>query len=127
MASQDKYAFQIIGGPSKFDLMVSLFEGNPQHRRTVAFKLEGLWQDINVAITGVEQEDGSGESWNFSGWVMGEPKAHVRGYYASRGRSGYFHFVVPTRVSLEGGTSTETVDETEEKKLSVALDKLRKK
>ncbi len=126
MASQhDKYQFNVIGGPNKFDLMVSLFEGNPKHRKTVAFKLEGFRQDINVAITSVEQEDGSGESWNITGWVMGEPSAHVRAYYSSHGRSGFFTFITPTRVSLEGGTRTETVDVAEDKKLSDKLDRLR--
>jgi hypothetical protein len=126
MTSQNnRYAFNIVGGPSKFDLMVSLFEGNPHCRRTVAFKLEGLRQEINVAITGIQQADGSGESWNFDGWVLGEPHAHVKGYYGSHGRAGYFHFIVPFTVSWNGGKRTETVDTEGEKKLSEALDKLR--
>lgn len=129
MASQntDKYAFNVVGGPSKFDLMVSLFEGNPQHRRTVAFKLEGLRQEVHVAITGVQQEDGSGESWNIEGWVKGEPSAHVKAYYTSRGRSGYFRFIIPINSCWDNEKQVfvETVDTAEEKKLSDALDGLR--
>jgi hypothetical protein len=125
MASQntDKYAFNVVGGPSKFDLMVSLFEGNPKDRRTVAFKLEGLRQEIKVAITGVQQEDGSGESWNIEGWVMGEPSAHVKVYYCSRGRSGFFRFVIPTNLCWNDDKQVfvETVDVAKEKKLSDAL------
>lgn len=127
MASQntDKYEFHITGGPNKFDIMVSLFEGNPQHRRTVEFELAGLRKNVKVAITGVQQESGSGESWNIEGWVMDGPSAHVECYYNSYGRSGHFKFVVPTRVSLEGGRWIETINAEGEQKLATALNRLR--
>ena len=126
MASHRKsFDFRIIGGPSKFDLMVSLFEGNPENRTVVAFKLGGLRQDINVAITGIRQEDGSGESWIFEGWVVGEPSAQVKGHYGSRLRGGIFNFLVPIIGRLEDGNVIGTIDEAEEKKISDALDKLR--
>lgn len=127
MASQntDKYAFSITGGPSKFDLMVSLFEGNPKVRKTVSFKLEGLRREIQVAITGVQQEDGSGESWNIEGWVMGEFRANVKAYYSSRSRSGHFRFVVPIHSRIENGEQVDIIDVDGDKRLSYMLDHIR--
>lgn len=44
----------IIGGPSKWDLMVSLFEGNPSFlRHTVRFTFVER-KNMEVAVTGVE-------------------------------------------------------------------------
>lgn len=101
--TQDKLSFNVVGGPSKFDLMLSLFDGNKDPRRTVEFQLEGARRPITVGITMVQQEDGSGESWNFRGWVSGDDPTnsmfalnlHVDGYFSTRGRKGYITFEVP--------------------------------
>ncbi len=129
MASQDdKYTFPITDGPSKFDLMVSLFEGCPSHRKFVTFELAGLAHLIPVAITCVEQKDGSGESWNIKGWARTDTvQAHVEGYYASRGRKGLLKFVVPTHNCWkdERRGFVSTVDAEGERKLAAQLSSLR--
>ena len=57
---------QIEDGPSKFDLMTSLFVWKPQRHR-VRFKTPGA--EFEAAITSCEAEDGSGESWNLKGFI----------------------------------------------------------
>ncbi len=98
MASQtDVRSFSIVNGPSKFDFMVSLFEGNHRPRRTVNFRLAGFTEEVPVAITAVQQEDGSGESWNWEGNLhLSTAKSYqVKGYFGTKGRCGHFHFIVP--------------------------------
>jgi hypothetical protein len=94
MTSQDKLFFNIVNGPSKFDLMLSLFDGNKTPRRTVDFHLEGVKTRIQVAITEIQQEDGSGESWNFEGHTQ-NPFMHfqVCGYFSTSGRTGTLNFL----------------------------------
>ncbi len=58
----------INNGPSKFDLMASLFTRKPQ-KPTVSFKPEHGTIEYTATITGVSEEDGSGESWNVSGYL----------------------------------------------------------
>jgi hypothetical protein len=82
--------FDIVNGPSKFDLMVSLFDNNAKPRRTVRFFLDH-GHELDVAITMIQQEDGSGESWNFTGtatYADGGTSFHVRGYFGTRSRKG---------------------------------------
>lgn len=115
MTTQKTIDFPIVGGPGKFDIMVSLFEGNPENRHTVEFTLETtygpnpLTTKLKVAVTGVQQEDGSGESWNISGWVSNGPRAHFKCYYSSRNRHGNFSFIIPTkqRIDMDKGVITE--------------------
>lgn len=80
---------KIVNGPSKFDLMISLFSGSNASttRRTVTFVLEASGDESSVTalIESVEREDGSGESWNFEGSQLGH---WVRGYYNSRSQTG---------------------------------------
>jgi hypothetical protein len=87
--------FNIVNGPSKFDLMVSLFEGNPESRRTVKFVVED-GREANVAITMIKQEDGSGESWMYEGdgnFLGGRIRFRMNGYFSSRARSGTLSIV----------------------------------
>lgn len=98
---------QISGGPSKFDLMVSLFEGNKTPRKTIRFKVDSgrrnpvgprnseesaiIHSDMDVGITAVEQEDGSGESWMFQGYVVSTFRpGRIQGYYSTKTRTGWF-------------------------------------
>lgn len=57
----------LINGPSKFDLMLALFDWKP-HRKVEVTGQAG--QKFVLWITGVSAEDGSGESWNLSGTVL---------------------------------------------------------
>ena len=89
---EDPFRLDIVDGPSKFDIMISLFDSNRRHRRTVPFSLRSLRLKLDVAITSVQQEDDSGESWNIEGWVTDGLTANVKGYYNSRRREGNFRF-----------------------------------
>ncbi len=82
----------IIDGPSKFDLVISLFHGDSQKTRTeVLFYLEknpGLL--VPTMIDSVKREDGSGEKWLFKGYVRaGDFHGKVRGYYDTQLRRGW--------------------------------------
>ena len=102
MASQ----FKISGGPSKFDLMVSVFEGNPTPRKEVIFTVltgvtsgppgrqPAFTKPVEVAITSIEQEDGSGESWIFKGNAptTTDRIRKASGYYSSKTRQGHIDF-----------------------------------
>lgn len=87
----------IADGPGKFDLMVSLFEGNRVPRTRVAFKVDndnlgnGTTQSVlEVAITMVAQEDGSGEAWLFEGYVHSGKRGKIHGFYSSQTRTGWY-------------------------------------
>ena len=82
--------YLITNGPSKFDLMLSLFDGNKKPRRTVTFQIQGGPGEIEVAVTMVRQEDGSGESWLFGGHCHNSiPTLNVNGYFNTRSRKGW--------------------------------------
>jgi len=85
--------FNIAGGPGKFDLMVSLFEGNYQTQKWVEFQVRrgnDIREKISlilVKITGMAREDGSGESWNIT---FCESNNRVgSGYYSIQTRKGF--------------------------------------
>ena len=91
-------AFKIVDGPSKFELMVSLFHGN-SHRRpqnNVTFRITApLATHCCVQIDEISREDGSGECWNFCGYAEGiRAEARlIKGFYSTRTRKGTFEVV----------------------------------
>lgn len=88
-------ALSIANGPDLMKLVFSLAEGNPTPRKKVTFKLEGLNPDCEVAITGLKQEDGSGNSWIFEGYCTswaGRLSGEVHGLYDSQIRRGWLHW-----------------------------------
>jgi hypothetical protein len=100
--------FVITDGPSKWDLMVSLFEGNKTPRTRVRFTVENypspggllITAEIDVGIVAIQQEDGSGESWNFQGCTnhtyTNKQVGVIRGYYSTRCRRGSYEFMSQT-------------------------------
>lgn len=93
--------FNITDGPSKFDLMVALFDGDCRHRRMVRFSLEdpeaspkyGDIPDHEFVINGFTREDGSGESWNFTGYYPGSSQgAPCKGTFSTQIRKGWIEF-----------------------------------
>lgn len=97
----------IVNGPSKFDLMVSLFEGSPSPRTTVRFELQSVMPppdlmgpgyeiykltNMEVAITSVAQDGGSGECWHIEGHDT-EANRRVKGTYSSQRRHGIIHYL----------------------------------
>jgi hypothetical protein len=89
MTSTNEYA--IIAGPSKFDLMASLFEG-----KRVIFTVMSKGGKLKIKFHGklynVGIEDGSYDSWLIrfygSSIAKNEPVTYD-GYYCTRTRKGY--------------------------------------
>lgn len=83
--------FNVVSGPSKFDLMLSTFE-----RKVVQFQLRqpgtSYAPQLNMIVLGTTQEDGSCENWNLTGYVTDGPMKSVNfsGFYTTKNRSGTF-------------------------------------
>ncbi len=83
----------ISGGPSKFDLMLSLLDGSNAAgtRRRVSFMVDDIGE-IEVVVNRLSREDGSGESWNFEGFAQTFGPSYsydkVEGYFSTRSRRG---------------------------------------
>lgn len=88
----------ITGGPSREELFDSLRLYRPGSPYTVIFTVEKSTK-YRIVITALEREDGSGQSWNFKGFVeyrhpMDQRPKNVRGSYNSRTRrQGTIEFV----------------------------------
>lgn len=83
---------KIIDGPSKWNLMLSLFDGDSLHRRPVFFFTDapapnGLAPRVEVYINIIEREDGSGENWNFDGCL--KDSTRVKGFFSTSRRRGW--------------------------------------
>lgn len=92
----------IIQGPSKFDLMLALFDRKVNNPRHVDFKLSGGNVTTFVVINGVEVEDGSGENWIFKGYAKNatatdhqgaKTSSTCFGFYRTDTRKGWIEFV----------------------------------
>ena len=89
---------QITNGPCKLDLMLALFDANNTRPRPVVFVVAGEGQlcpgPVEVQISSVEREDGSGESFNLKGrWDFRSLSGlsisyNVEGYYSTKTRTG---------------------------------------
>ncbi len=87
----------ITNGPSKFDLMNALPDGDSKNRRTIKFTIleengPNLLPFISepITINRLEPEDGSGESWLFEGWYG--KNREVKGYFRTDERRGWIEF-----------------------------------
>ncbi len=77
----------ITAGPSKFDLMLSLFEG-----KSVKLTVDG--QEVEVSVLQIQAEDGSRESWNLAGQIISKAKMqYFRAYFNTLRRKGQFEVV----------------------------------
>lgn len=85
---------EIISGPSKDELVAALFEGGADHRRSVFFAVNRVPEYARVVINGIRREDGSGESWLFSGYLAEgrENSPNIEGYFSTRTGRGWLRF-----------------------------------
>jgi hypothetical protein len=61
----------IVGGPSKLDLMLALFDRKPNNTRDVEFKFAGPGKvSALVIIDGIDAADSAGESWYYRGHIL---------------------------------------------------------
>lgn len=93
-----KQPTSILNGPSKFDLMLALFDRAGASPRSVYFTLHSDEQ-AEVVVTGVEAESGSGEEWLFKGYRrlrtqdVAAPQ-NVVGFYSTQHRKGWVQLSV---------------------------------
>lgn len=105
MATQN---YQIVNGPSKFDLMLALFDshGARGKSRTVEFLLEPISTAFTcsqeqkatpqiVHICSVEANDGSAELWDIKAYTVGgeKPEGVLIDCYSTKNRQGSFQIV----------------------------------
>ena len=74
----------IDDGPSKWDLMLGLFDNTMSKPRAVDFTLHD-GTTLKVVLNGLKRESGSGEDWCFEGHA---PEV-VQGYFNIRRRKGH--------------------------------------
>jgi len=84
--------FQLRNGPSKYDLMMALFEEKP-----VTFTLQRTGEVnaevVTGKITGIAREDASKESWMLVGFIVDRPPVNedmsFKAWYETRTRHGW--------------------------------------
>ena len=89
--------FNIVGGPSRWDLMLAIFDGDFHHRRIVTFSLDPQEnlpiRSLICTINEVGREDGSGENWLFEGETYYPAEIvsnyHIHGFFSTRTRTGW--------------------------------------
>jgi hypothetical protein len=83
----------ITEGPSKFDLMASLFDGKVVNF-TLQIEITTPQKTLKVSVVSVEREDYSKDSWNIKVYIVDSPNPVVpigkiiSAYYNSRTRHG---------------------------------------
>lgn len=91
--------FTIISAPSKWELMLALFD---HKHHSVSFRLyskNGISSlghpNFQVEIRGVSLEDGSGESFYFNGYHQVESghSQSVKGWFRTSDRKGYLQII----------------------------------
>lgn len=85
----------LTAGPSKFDLMASLFTG-----KRVIFTIEGLGEQ-EALVSLVEAEDGSFESWNIQGDLTQMGRLQFKGFFSTRHRQGNIEADFPEEQAQE--------------------------
>ncbi|MFA5229931.1 MAG: hypothetical protein WC422_00410 [Candidatus Paceibacterota bacterium] len=81
--AQEQKQVSLENGPGKFEIMLSLFD-----KKEIAFTLCG-GHVLGVRITSVQEEDGSGESWNLEGRLTGQfASQSFRAYYSTKRNKG---------------------------------------
>jgi hypothetical protein len=84
--------YPIVSGPSKFDIMMALFDWSIKKPRLVKFDHQCRRESLTVSITSVMAEDGSGESWIVEGNVSDEKLTHYKAYYRTDTRRGWIKY-----------------------------------
>lgn len=91
MAQEERKYVTITNGPSKYDLMLGLFDRECSRPRPVQFALQIPGRPhplgMELHVEGVDIEDGSGESWIITGsdW---KNNVKYRLYYSTMTRKG---------------------------------------
>jgi hypothetical protein len=102
MASQSDRTFEIVDGPSKFALMLSLFEGR-NFTNSVDFSIKEVNNKYApmVAIVEITKEQGGDlgylcDFWRFTGYICSseeEKRYSVLGRYSTQTRKGFLQII----------------------------------
>jgi len=96
MTSKFENSVRIVNGPSKWDLILALFESKKMEFTVEPIKY-GMRNVFRIQVNAVEAEDGSRESWNITGGIIGisqwsrEPNPNSVEKIAWRSCKIYFH------------------------------------
>ncbi len=104
--------YKITDAPSKWSLHLAFFDKTDEgNRRPVMFVIRAKDEtvlSVHVIINSLAWEDGSGESWNFTGHVNGlfqdetrqfSRGAKVNGYFTTNIRRGWIEISLPNRAT----------------------------
>jgi len=88
--------YKIVDGPSKWDLMLALFDSRGGSRFVEMRTTRGSSKNVtrrHLVIHTLQQEDGSGNNWNFEGYLVDEEPlnryaAQISGFYSIHKRKG---------------------------------------
>lgn len=90
---------QIVGGDAKDKLLAQLFDLGRMKLGRPSFKLEVQTpdgkKDFEVCVNGIEAEDGSGDRWMISGYIVIPQLSHTIHWLAGYGNR--FHAYYDTR------------------------------
>ena len=94
-----EHQVEIVGGPSKWDLSIALFDSQMVNPRTVEFKTNA-GASFLASLNSVLREDGSGESFEIQGYArpytargaIPAPGQQVVIYYRTDRRKGHIRF-----------------------------------
>lgn len=88
----------ITDGPSALDLVIALAKC---HDKRNPFRVQMMVQENGsiigleheIAISGLDHEDGSGHEWLFKGHIVDQSLVRVKGYFDSATRKGWIRVV----------------------------------
>jgi len=90
----DNDAHRILKGPSRFDLMIALFEG-----KSVDFtitNLSGYPEKVPARITSIGVKDRSKKTWLIEGdFTFRFSVLYFKGHFNSQGRQGWIRLIQP--------------------------------
>jgi len=95
----DPQRFLIVNGPSKWDLMLALLDGDCTSRRRVVFSLQSEKNksmpvpDQEFIINGIDREDGSGEGWLIRGISTAPHDKRMQAYFSTKTRHGWLKLI----------------------------------
>ena len=95
MNQESKQVLRVLGGPNKDDLVSALVrknnDGTP-FRVTLKYNPgEGFIKEVAITLNMLELEDGSKESFNFSGYVYDTGES-CKGSFNTKSRTGHIRF-----------------------------------
>jgi hypothetical protein len=85
---------EITDGPSKFDLMIALFDGKSHDRRTVKFVFHNPPADFstwhNFVVNMLERKNGQLDDWLFAGYFSDALRpTYMQGFFSTKTRKGW--------------------------------------